>query len=59
MALASAVKAAKSKAVETAKMQARAGRASYVDSVKLTQPDPGAHAVGLWLNALYEGLRQA
>ena len=41
--LASAVKVAESKAVETAKMQTRVGRASYVSSEKLTPLDPECH----------------
>ena len=37
-------------------MAARAGRASYVSPELLTQPDPGAVAVGVWLQAVYEAL---
>ena len=32
-------------------MVARAGRASYVEPSLITQPDPGAAAVALWLRA--------
>ena len=59
MALAAAVISAESKALETTKMTAKVGRASYVSTAMLTQPDPGAHAVGVWLKALYEGLQGA
>jgi len=40
----------------TRKMKARSGRASYVSPELLTQPDPGAIAVGVWLQAVYTAL---
>ena len=33
-------------------MLACSGRASYVSRELLTQPDPGATAVGIWLQAI-------
>ena len=38
-------------------MKAKAGRASYVSSDHLTQVDPGAHAVGIWMKAAYNALQ--
>ncbi|XP_077978362.1 triokinase/FMN cyclase-like [Glandiceps talaboti] len=49
-----AVKAAEDSAKATAQMKARAGRASYVNQDLLTQPDPGATAVSLWMRAAYD-----
>ena len=37
-------------------MRARAGRASYVHSSQLTQVDPGARAVDIWLEAILNTL---
>ena len=37
-------------------MTAHSGRASYVSPELLTQPDPGAVAVGVWLQAIYTAL---
>ena len=37
-------------------MTARSGRASYVSHELLTQPDPGATAVGIWLQAILSAL---
>lgn len=48
--------AAENGAVATTEMEARAGRASYVNRSQLTQPDPGAHAVGVWLAAIHKHL---
>ena len=48
--------AAQAGALATTEMEARAGRASYVHSSQLTQPDPGAHAVGIWMEAIYKQL---
>ncbi|ESO93521.1 hypothetical protein LOTGIDRAFT_119200, partial [Lottia gigantea] len=42
------------KAQATSSMKAQAGRASYVRSDRLTQPDPGATAVSIWIKALVE-----
>ena len=39
-------------AKKTAKMQAQAGRASYIGSSVLSEPDPGAVGVVLWLRAI-------
>ena len=47
--------AAKLGAEATVDMKAKAGRASYVNVSQLTQKDPGAEAVSVWLEAvLYE-----
>lgn len=40
----------------TATMQAHAGRASYVAQNQLKNPDPGAHAVGIWMSAIARAL---
>ncbi|XP_028409889.1 triokinase/FMN cyclase-like [Dendronephthya gigantea] len=52
-----AVKAAEDGAQNTAKMQAQAGRASYIGSSILSEPDPGAVAVALWMNAICAALK--
>lgn len=41
----------------TKQMEAGAGRASYISSAQLLQPDPGAVAVAAVLRAVLEGLR--
>ncbi|XP_071787139.1 triokinase/FMN cyclase-like isoform X1 [Asterias amurensis] len=46
-----AVEAAEDKAVETGLMEARAGRASYVNRDLVKGVDPGAQAVAIWLRA--------
>ena len=38
-------------------MEAKAGRASYVNRSQLTHPDPGAHAVAVWMEAIYNALQ--
>lgn len=38
-------------------MEAAAGRASYIGSAQLLQPDPGAVAVAVVLRAVLEGLQ--
>ena len=43
-------------AKRTISMQASAGRASNVNASQLTQRDPGAHAVCLWLRAVLGSL---
>jgi len=43
-------------AQDTAKMVARAGRASYVSRDKVNQPDPGAVAASTWFNAIQQVL---
>ncbi|NWW96925.1 TKFC cyclase, partial [Rhynochetos jubatus] len=55
--LAAAVQKAEAAAEATGKMEAGAGRASYIGSAQLLQPDPGAVAVGAVLRAVLEGLR--
>jgi len=39
-------------------MTACSGRASYVSRELLTQPDPGATAVGIWLQAILSALTE-
>lgn len=55
-ALEKATIAAEEGAKSTLKMKAGAGRASYVASSELKQPDPGAHAVGVIMRAVYQGV---
>uniref|UniRef100_A0A8D2NX09 Triokinase/FMN cyclase n=1 Tax=Zosterops lateralis melanops TaxID=1220523 RepID=A0A8D2NX09_ZOSLA len=55
--LAAAVQSAEAAAEATRHMEAAAGRASYVHSSRLEQPDPGAVAVAAVLGAVLEGLR--
>lgn len=52
----SSTQAAKQGAENTRNMAARSGRASYVSRELLIQPDPGAVAVGVWLQAIYSAL---
>ena len=40
----------------TVNMKAKAGRASYVNVAQLIQKDPGAEAVSLWLEAIFNQL---
>ncbi|XP_022334863.2 triokinase/FMN cyclase-like [Crassostrea virginica] len=54
-----AVNAAVLAANSTASMKAQAGRASYVSAERLKNPDPGAVAVTLWLQAILEILKTA
>ncbi|NXT63373.1 TKFC cyclase, partial [Chaetops frenatus] len=56
-ALAAAVQSAEAAAEATRQMEAGAGRASYIRSSRLEQPDPGAVAVAAVLGAVLEGLR--
>lgn len=51
-ALKAAVDAATASAAQTASMTPRRGRSSYVGERALGFPDPGAHAVGLWLASI-------
>ena len=37
-------------------MKAKAGRASYVNVAQLTQKDPGAEAVAIWMEAILNKL---
>lgn len=55
--LASAVQSAEEAAEATRHMEAGAGRASYISSAQLLQPDPGAVAAAAVLRAVLEGLR--
>nr|XP_020647985.1 triokinase/FMN cyclase [Pogona vitticeps]XP_020647987.1 triokinase/FMN cyclase [Pogona vitticeps] len=55
--LAKAVKEAEAAAESTKHMKAAAGRASYISSARLEQPDPGAVAVAAILRAVLEGLQ--
>ncbi|NXX18295.1 TKFC cyclase, partial [Podargus strigoides] len=55
--LATAVQSAEAAAEATRHMEAGAGRASYISSAQLLQPDPGAVAVAAVLRAVLEGLR--
>ncbi|XP_019855286.1 PREDICTED: triokinase/FMN cyclase-like [Amphimedon queenslandica] len=55
-ALKAAVEAAKQGTADTLGMKAGAGRASYVHSSQLTQVDPGARAVDIWLEAILTAL---
>ncbi|KAI4498142.1 hypothetical protein M0802_006628 [Mischocyttarus mexicanus] len=50
-----AVKAAEKCAIQTLYMRASRGCASLLKSK--TYPDPGAHAVGIWMRAAYEGVK--
>lgn len=52
-----AVEAAEAMTTKTATMPAKAGRASYVNAALITQPDPGAYAVTVWLRAAYEAVK--
>ncbi|XP_054684146.1 triokinase/FMN cyclase [Grus americana] len=55
--LATAVQSAEAAAEATRQMEAAAGRASYISSARLLQPDPGAVAVAAVLRAVLEGLQ--
>jgi triose/dihydroxyacetone kinase / FAD-AMP lyase (cyclizing) len=55
-AMQAAVEAATAGAAQTASMTPRRGRSSYVGERALGFPDPGAHAVGLWLTAIRDAL---
>uniref|UniRef100_A0AC34FVM0 Triokinase/FMN cyclase n=1 Tax=Panagrolaimus sp. ES5 TaxID=591445 RepID=A0AC34FVM0_9BILA len=50
------VEAAQKSADETAKMEAKSGRASYTSSEQQKQADPGAKAVAIWMKAIFESL---
>jgi dihydroxyacetone kinase len=56
-ALAAAAEAAERGAAATAAMSPRRGRSSYLGDRVLGQPDPGAEAVAVWLQALARALR--
>jgi dihydroxyacetone kinase len=56
--LKSAVEAAREGAEATVSMKAKAGRASYVHTSRLVNPDPGAQAVALWMEAVYNCLKK-
>jgi ATP-dependent dihydroxyacetone kinase len=55
-ALAAAVDAARSGSQGTTAIQARLGRSSYLGDRVIGHPDPGAHAVVLWLSSLSASL---
>ncbi|XP_060119264.1 triokinase/FMN cyclase [Heteronotia binoei] len=55
--LAKAVQRAQCAAESTRNMEAAAGRASYISSTHLDQPDPGAVAAAAILQAVLEGLQ--
>ena len=52
-----ATEAAETGAMKTVKMKASAGRASYVAHSELKYPDPGAHAIGIIMRAVFEGYK--
>ena len=56
-ALEAATCAAEEGAKATLKMKASAGRASYVPVSELKHPDPGAHAIGITMRAIFEGFK--
>jgi dihydroxyacetone kinase len=59
---AKAVQVAKDKADATKDMKAKFGRATYVGddgSERSRVPDPGAHAVAIWLSGLLEGFNKS
>ncbi|MBP0599533.1 dihydroxyacetone kinase subunit DhaK [Herbaspirillum sp. LeCh32-8] len=56
-ALAAAATAAEQGTAATAAMTPRRGRSSYIGQRALGHPDPGAHAVALWLAALRDVLK--
>jgi len=56
-ALEAATCAAEEGAKATLNMKASAGRASYVAASELKFPDPGAHAVGIIMRAVFEGFK--
>ena len=51
------LQAAEEGAEKTVAMRAKAGRASYVNVSRLVNPDPGAQAVALWMEAIYTALK--
>ncbi|XP_037694186.1 triokinase/FMN cyclase isoform X1 [Choloepus didactylus] len=57
--LSKAVKIAEAAAEATRSMEARAGRASYISSARLDQPDPGAVAVAAILRAILKVLQSS
>ena len=52
-----ATKAAEDGAKASLNMKAFAGRASYVPVSELKHPDPGAHAIGIALRAIFEAFK--
>ena len=52
------LQAAREGAAATVSMKAKAGRASYVHTSRLVNPDPGAQAVALWMEAIYNSLKR-
>ena len=49
--------AAEEGAKKTLNLKAAAGRASYVAASELRHPDPGAHAIGIIMRAIFEGFK--
>lgn len=49
--------ATKEAAEATAKMQAKAGRAAYVNDKLVVNPDPGAIAVSIWVQGIIESVK--
>jgi dihydroxyacetone kinase len=58
-ALAAAVDAARSGSQGTTAIRARLGRSSYLGDRVIGHPDPGAHAVALWLSSVASALPAA
>jgi dihydroxyacetone kinase len=56
VALSAAVEEARAGAAATADLTARLGRSSYVGDRARGVPDPGAHAVALWLAAVRDAV---
>ena len=54
----SGLQAAEAGAKATVSMKAKAGRASYVHTSRLMNPDPGAQAVALWMEAVYSSMKK-
>ncbi|KAK2586481.1 hypothetical protein KPH14_010750 [Odynerus spinipes] len=52
-----AVKAAENCAMQTMNIRAFCGEDSVMKSKTFKYPDPGAHAVGIWMRAAYEGVK--
>ncbi|XP_043493371.1 triokinase/FMN cyclase-like isoform X1 [Polistes fuscatus] len=52
-----AVKAAEQSAIKTVHKRASCGRAVLPKDRTFRYPDPGAHAVGIWIRAAYEGVK--
>nr|CAD7439674.1 unnamed protein product [Timema bartmani] len=53
----SAAMAAESATQTTIRSEARIGKARMYKGRSFLQPDPGAHAISIWMRAVYEGVR--